>query len=90
MSDKKSEPKLIYFTDAFPANKMLKRLLNKLRDDKIRIFILASVDEEDAVESIWFSKDPSYRALGLTARLQHKINKFLDNYEDIIEEDIND
>lgn len=87
MPEEKAKSNLIYFTDYYPANKALKRLLNKLRKDEIRVFILAFIGDEDEIEYYWFSKDPSYRALGLTGRLQHKINKFLDECEEAIYDD---
>lgn len=81
MHNKEQKSKLVYFADAFPANKMLKKILDKLREDKLEIFIVAFIDDDDTVEYCWFSKVPSYRALGLVTRMQHKINRFLDDCE---------
>jgi len=87
MPEEKIKSNLIYFTDVFPANRMLKRLLNRLRKDEVKIFVLGIVDAEGDVEYCWFSKDPTYKALSVTARLQHQINKFLDECEEAIYDD---
>ena len=75
------DSKIIYLADCFGANKFLKNILERLRNDEIDIFIFACVDVEGNVGYCWFSEKPKYQALGLVARMEHKINSIMDQQE---------